>query len=304
MRLIELLQQNLRSRCRPSQIRPKRRPRAGPRWRRSRPATGEPHDPDREPAQGRLTKFPPADFAFTLMPTSPTSLRTVLLSPAKCWKRRMWRPPRAAISIRSMAAASFDFPMRARPTRCGKRLRGSLIGLNSARYKSLLPEMTLSVRSVSEPAAVRHFPLASMVWPERSGTLVGMVRALFLVAFGTALLTLSAKVNLPLPHAPMTLQTLVVLMIGAAYGWRSGGATRDRVSGGRRIRLPGVCRPRRRAAPLVGLTCGVSVRLRGGGCRHGLAQSAVGTATWPGCSGHGDRPLYHPGRRFPGSPSA
>jgi biotin transporter BioY len=42
------------------------------------------------------------------------------------------------------------------------------------------------------------------------------------MALGTALLTLSAKVNLPLPYVPMTLQTLVVLMIGAAYGWRLG----------------------------------------------------------------------------------
>jgi biotin transport system substrate-specific component len=29
----------------------------------------------------------------------------------------------------------------------------------------------------------------------------------------------------PLPYVPMTLQTLVVLMIGASYGWRLGGAT-------------------------------------------------------------------------------
>lgn len=39
------------------------------------------------------------------------------------------------------------------------------------------------------------------------------------------LLTVSAKVNLQLPFVPMTLQTLVVLMIGAAYGWRLGTAT-------------------------------------------------------------------------------
>jgi biotin transport system substrate-specific component len=42
---------------------------------------------------------------------------------------------------------------------------------------------------------------------------------------GTALLTISAKVQVPLPYVPMTLQTLVVLMIGASYGWRLGGAT-------------------------------------------------------------------------------
>jgi biotin transport system substrate-specific component len=42
---------------------------------------------------------------------------------------------------------------------------------------------------------------------------------------GSALLTISAKVQVPLPYVPMTLQTLVVLMIGAAYGWRLGAAT-------------------------------------------------------------------------------
>ena len=39
------------------------------------------------------------------------------------------------------------------------------------------------------------------------------------------LLVLSAKINLPLPYVPMTLQTLVVLMIGAVYGWRLGTMT-------------------------------------------------------------------------------
>ena len=52
-----------------------------------------------------------------------------------------------------------------------------------------------------------------------------LLRSVILVALGTALLTLSAKVNLPLPYVPMTLQTLVVLVIGAAYGWRLGSAT-------------------------------------------------------------------------------
>ena len=51
------------------------------------------------------------------------------------------------------------------------------------------------------------------------------MRAVILIAGGTALLALSAKVNLPLPYVPMTLQTLVVLMLGAAYGWRLGCAT-------------------------------------------------------------------------------
>jgi hypothetical protein len=47
------------------------------------------------------------------------------------------------------------------------------------------------------------------------------------------LLTLSAKIKLQLPYVPMTLQTLVALLIGAAYGWRLG-VTGDSVTGWRR----------------------------------------------------------------------
>ena len=68
------------------------------------------------------------------------------------------------------------------------------------------------------PASAQHFPLATLVWPHRTGQGASVLRALVLIALGTALLTLSAKINLPLPYVPMTLQTLVVLMIGAAYG--------------------------------------------------------------------------------------
>jgi len=76
-----------------------------------------------------------------------------------------------------------------------------------------------------EPVIPRHFPLAALLWPQRAEGFYGVWRSVILVALGTALLTLSAKVNLPLPYVQMTLQTLVVLMIGAAYGWRLGTAT-------------------------------------------------------------------------------
>ena len=68
----------------------------------------------------------------------------------------------------------------------------------------------------------QHSPLAEMLWPRREDRAFRALRGAILIALGTALLTLSAKVNLPLPYVPMTLQTLVVLMIGAAYGWRLG----------------------------------------------------------------------------------
>jgi biotin transport system substrate-specific component len=83
----------------------------------------------------------------------------------------------------------------------------------------------MSVPSVPEPVVNRHFPLALVLWPDRAGGSSGLLRAGVLIALGTALLALSAKINLPLPYVPMTLQTLVVLMIGAVYGWRLGGAT-------------------------------------------------------------------------------
>lgn len=70
-----------------------------------------------------------------------------------------------------------------------------------------------------------HVALATMLWPERAGQLPNRLRQALLVVFGTALLTLSAKTSLPLPLVPMTLQTLVVLLIGATYGARLGTAT-------------------------------------------------------------------------------
>jgi biotin transport system substrate-specific component len=50
------------------------------------------------------------------------------------------------------------------------------------------------------------------------------VRDVALAVAGTGLLALSAKVQVPM-IVPMTLQTLVVLMIGAAFGARLGAAT-------------------------------------------------------------------------------
>ena len=52
-----------------------------------------------------------------------------------------------------------------------------------------------------------------------------LFRTLFLVLAGSILLTLSAKIQIPFYPVPMTLQTLVVLLIGVAFGWRMGSAT-------------------------------------------------------------------------------
>jgi biotin transport system substrate-specific component len=46
-----------------------------------------------------------------------------------------------------------------------------------------------------------------------------------LVLAGTALLTLSAKIQVPFYPVPMTMQTFAVLVIGMAFGWKLGGLT-------------------------------------------------------------------------------
>ncbi|WP_027517693.1 biotin transporter BioY [Bradyrhizobium sp. WSM1417] len=94
------------------------------------------------------------------------------------------------------------------------------------------------------------------MWPIRPGETVGALRAVVLIALGTALMALSAKVNLPLPYVPMTLQTLVVLMIGAAYGWRLGSATMIAYLAEGAMGLPVFAGPVGGIAPLVGPTAG------------------------------------------------
>lgn len=51
------------------------------------------------------------------------------------------------------------------------------------------------------------------------------VRQLALVLGGTAVLTASSYVSIPMQPVPVSLQTFAVLMVGALYGWRLGGLT-------------------------------------------------------------------------------
>jgi len=66
-------------------------------------------------------------------------------------------------------------------------------------------------------------PLVVALWPAQGIARFARAGAL---AFGGALaLTLSAKVQVPFYPVPMTLQTLVVLALGAAYGAQLGATT-------------------------------------------------------------------------------
>jgi biotin transport system substrate-specific component len=64
--------------------------------------------------------------------------------------------------------------------------------------------------------------LAGALWPEKAYPLV---RNVLLVLAGIALLTISAKVQVPFWPVPVTLQTLAVPLIAAAFGARLGAAT-------------------------------------------------------------------------------
>lgn len=114
----------------------------------------------------------------------------------------------------------------------------------------------MSARSITESPVPSHLPLAAVLWPERADRISSMLRGAILIALGTALLTMSAKINLPLPYVPMTLQTLVVLMIGATYGWRLGTATVLAYLAEGAMGLPVFAGPLGGLAPLFGPTAG------------------------------------------------
>jgi biotin transport system substrate-specific component len=67
-----------------------------------------------------------------------------------------------------------------------------------------------------------HPTLIGTLWP---GETAKPLRWVVLAVLGTALLTLSAKINIPFYPVPLTMQTFVVLVIGMAYGPRLGTAT-------------------------------------------------------------------------------
>lgn len=72
-------------------------------------------------------------------------------------------------------------------------------------------------------AAAVSRPLVSLALPETGAARI--VMQLFLAVLGTLLLTLSAKTKVVLGPVDMSMQTFVVIMIGATFGLRLGVAT-------------------------------------------------------------------------------
>lgn len=74
----------------------------------------------------------------------------------------------------------------------------------------------------SETAALDDRTLYEFLTSSRRTDLIA---AILIVLGGTALLALSAKISVPFYPVPMTFQPLAVVLIGAAFGPRLGGAT-------------------------------------------------------------------------------
>jgi biotin transport system substrate-specific component len=68
-----------------------------------------------------------------------------------------------------------------------------------------------------------HNLLSHRIWPAAGVSPVA--RNLVLAVVGSAIVALAAQIAVPMVPVPMTLQTLAVLAIGAAYGSRLGAAT-------------------------------------------------------------------------------
>ena len=68
-----------------------------------------------------------------------------------------------------------------------------------------------------------HQTLISQTFP--NGLVKNWARYLLIVLGGSLLIALSSKIQVPFYPVPMTLQTMVVLLLGMAFGWRLAGAT-------------------------------------------------------------------------------
>ncbi len=67
--------------------------------------------------------------------------------------------------------------------------------------------------------------IVAALWPQATAASARLARFAALAIAGTIALTLSARAQIPFYPVPLTLQTLVVLMLGAAYGGRLAAAT-------------------------------------------------------------------------------
>jgi biotin transport system substrate-specific component len=110
-----------------------------------------------------------------------------------------------------------------------------------------------------------------------------LVRDAAIVLAATGLLALSAKVQVPFFPVPMTLQSLVVLVIGAAFGWRLGAVTVLAYLAEGAAGLPVFAGAGTGPAYMMGPTCGylvgfvLAAMLTGALAERGYTKTVLGT---------------------------
>lgn len=85
---------------------------------------------------------------------------------------------------------------------------------------------------------------------------VTLLRPALLALGGSLAIAASAQINFPMQPVPMTMQSLVVLLVGVAYGWKLGAATVLLYLAQGALGLPVFAGFRGGAAVLVGPTAG------------------------------------------------
>lgn len=67
-------------------------------------------------------------------------------------------------------------------------------------------------------SAAPALTLSQVLWPAKDTDAARWMRAAILVSLGVVAMAIAAKVRIPMWPVPITMQTLVVLTVGAAYG--------------------------------------------------------------------------------------
>ncbi len=104
-----------------------------------------------------------------------------------------------------------------------------------------------------------HATIAATLWPSRPTGATTLLRPALLVAAGVCLITLGAKASIPFWPVPLTLQTLAISVVAAAYGFRLGVATVGAYLAAGLIGAPVFAGMSTGAAPFLGPTGGFLV---------------------------------------------
>lgn len=99
--------------------------------------------------------------------------------------------------------------------------------------------------------------LANVIWPQNATNT--LLRNVALMLVGSVIVAIAAQINIPMVPVPMTLQSLAVLSVGAAFGARLGAATLLLYAAEGAIGLPVFAQMKAGAGVIAGTTGGYIV---------------------------------------------